>query len=271
MNGLEIIDKGLRVLALWVPVLLLIGIAKARQPKKLLAWVRGRRGAPILLDPVTYRQIHFVTVPTPSGEAAIEHVFVSRFGVFGVQVVTTSGWISGQIAEPEWTRQHYRMQSRLANPMHQSIATGIALAAALDIPADRVHPVIAFVGDVVFKTEMPVNVTRGIGFAEYIRSFETPVFSQDEVDALVERLRAPRTLSDADGTGETLSDPPADERAEPCGQSAPDASDRCPHCGLPLAAHPEVTLAERNPEAADGPLGGADGAGKGRCSRRGPR
>lgn len=45
------------------------------------------------------------------------------------------------------------------------------------------HSVITFVGGSTFKTEVPACVTQGIGYIDYIKSFQQPIFSQAEVDA----------------------------------------------------------------------------------------
>lgn len=53
-----------------------------------------------------------------------------------------------------------------------------ALEATLGIAPEHLHSVITFVGGSTFKTTMPANVTEGIGFIRYIKSFQQPVFSR---------------------------------------------------------------------------------------------
>lgn len=47
-------------------------------------------------------------------------------------------------------------------------------------------------GGAAFKTPMPANVTEGIGFIRYIKSFRQPVFSEAEVDVLLRALKENR-------------------------------------------------------------------------------
>ncbi len=280
MDYPQFIDKVFSALLWWIPVLVLILLARAPRLKALLAWGRRRRGGQIVLDPDIYRQAHLVSVPTPRGRARIDHVFVSRFGVFAVRTEPAAGWILGAPTERQWTRQYYRTLARFANPLRQLEGHAHALATALRIPADHVHPVVTFVGDTAFKTEMPPNVTRGVGFVDYIRSFQTPVFSEDEVRALAERLQqgglspasrpgskeAPRQ---APNMAPKQTPKPAPKRAPkstvaPAPRAAADEADHCPRCGarLPACEHPAPIAPELEAVSTEIPN---DGAAEGRA------
>ncbi len=219
-----IVDKASSALLWWLPALLLVGLVRAPQLIRVIA--RRRRGAEVRLDPGIYHQAHHVEIPTPEGRARIDHVLLSRFGIFVVKTEIAPGWILGDPEAAQWTRRLYRNSSRFENPLPHLERATRALAAALAIPAEDVHPVVTFVGDTVFKAEMPSNVTRGVGFVDYVRSFQTPVFSEDEVAALAQRLQ--RGLPTP-----TLAARAAEDRE--CGQRS-DASTRChcPRCGSVL-------------------------------------
>lgn len=241
MDFPEIVSKASRALLWWLPVILLVGLVKAPWLKEAIA--RRRRGAEVRLDPGIYLQAHQVDVPTPKGQARIEHVLLSRFGVFVVKTETAAGWILGEPGEAQWTRQLYRKSSRFENPLPQLERDTHALAAALGIPADDVHPVVTFVGDTVFKTEMPPNVTRGVGFVDYVTSFETPVFSENEVAKLAQRLQ--RGLS-----------PPTLAARSPKAREHEQRSDAgticsCPHCGGALPGTPGAPTSKPEPSATE--------------------
>jgi predicted RNA-binding Zn-ribbon protein involved in translation (DUF1610 family) len=58
--------------------------------------------------------------------------------------------------------------------------------------------VVVFVGDCTFKTPMPDNVTRGLGYLGYIKSKTVPVIPAEQVSEIVAQIesgRYPRTLS----------------------------------------------------------------------------
>jgi len=85
--------------------------------------------------------------------------------------------------------------------------------------------VITFVGGSTFKTEVPANVTQSIGFIRYIKSFQQPVFSEAEVDAMLHTLKTGRrapTLATHREHVQNLkrrSDPTAERQCPKCGSA----------------------------------------------------
>ncbi|WP_052314968.1 nuclease-related domain-containing protein [Thiocystis violascens] len=97
-----------------------------------------------------------------------------------MQTQTTADWIQGEPGDALWTRQIYRRSTRLENPLRQLERHSGTLASAPGIPAEHFHPVVTFVGDTAFN--------RGLSFVDYIRSFETLIFSEHEVMEMAQRL-----------------------------------------------------------------------------------
>lgn len=59
-------------------------------------WVgemQGTLAAKIRLDSQVYRSINNVTIPTANGTTQIDHVIVSRYGIFVVETKNIKGWI----------------------------------------------------------------------------------------------------------------------------------------------------------------------------------
>ena len=85
--------------------------------------------------------------------------------------------------------------------------------------------IITFGGGGTFKTEVPANVTQGIGFIRYIQSFQQPVFSAAEVDAMLHALQTGRrapTLATHREHVQNLkrrSDPTAERQCPKCGSA----------------------------------------------------
>jgi hypothetical protein len=98
------------------------------------------------------------------------------------------GWIFGTEKQREWTQQIFRKRSRFQNPLRQNYKHIKTLQSLLDIAPEHLHSVIAFVGDCEFKTEMPAHVTRGLGFVGHIQSFTQPVWSPEQMQALLDKL-----------------------------------------------------------------------------------
>ena len=61
-------------------------------------WVgeaQGSLAAKIRLDSQIYRSIKNVTIPTANGTTQIDHVIVSKYGIFVVETKNIKGWIYG--------------------------------------------------------------------------------------------------------------------------------------------------------------------------------
>ncbi len=144
-----------------------------------------KAGAVLTLPSSVYRRYHDVTLPTMSGTAQIDHVFVSVFGVFVVETKNMAGWIYGSERDREWTQvfpggRKYKFQ----NPLRQNYGHVRAMEDALAgirLPRGAVKSVVVFVGKTKLKREMPGNVTAGFGAARYVRSFGTRILTEGQV------------------------------------------------------------------------------------------
>jgi hypothetical protein len=117
------------------------------------------------LDPSRYRHFDDIYLPHPAeaGTTQIDHAVVSPFGIFVIETKNYRGWIFGSEKQREWTQQIHRRKVCFQNPLHQNRLHVRALMRFLDLPEDRFHPVVLFIGNSELKTRMPDNVlNRGL-------------------------------------------------------------------------------------------------------------
>ena len=192
MNYTAIFGPALNMLIWLVPAVLFVAFLKS-------PWAKGQIGEFWIrlftywkLDRAAYRRLHNVTLDTADGTTQIDHVFISPFGIFVLETKNMSGWIFGGEKQPQWTQKIYRRTYKFQNPLRQNYKHLKALEATLGVSLEHIHSVVSFVGESTFKTPMPANVTQGIGYIPYIRSFQQPVFSDAQVDALMQTLLSSR-------------------------------------------------------------------------------
>ena len=53
-----------------------------------------------------YHLIKNVTLPTADGTTQIDHIVVSKFGVFVVETKNMKGWIFGSAGQTQWTQKN---------------------------------------------------------------------------------------------------------------------------------------------------------------------
>lgn len=179
------------------------------------------------LESQTYHKFHNILLATPDGTTQIDHLLISRFGIFVIETKNWRGWIFGKETDAHWTQMIGEKKFRHVNPMRQNFKHVSAVSATLEISKDRINPVIALVGDSSFKTATPPGVVSGGGLAQYIRSFKNPVFSEPEVLRLVARMQARRLPVTRDSNREHINNLKK--------RSDPEAHWSCPRCGKSMA------------------------------------
>lgn len=187
---MEIFDSIINGLVqIWyvIPLLLIISLFKSN-------WWKGNFGEFIVnrllssLPDSDYKLIKDVTLPTDDGTTQIDHVVVSKFGIFVVETKNMKGWIFGTLKQKQWTQKIYRHSSKFQNPLHQNYKHTKTLQSLLNCKEQHVHSVIVFVGNSTFKTKMPINVTHSFGCLRYIKKFNEVVFSHDEYTQIIEDI-----------------------------------------------------------------------------------
>lgn len=177
---------GAIVVVLWVVQALLKSARPAIRGNIGEAVVSGRLGS---LPNDVYKVINNVMLPTVDGATTqIDHVVVSRYGIFVVETKDYGGWIFGGENQRQWT-QSFRTRwgadkYRFQNPIRQNWRHIYTMSDLLKMPRRYFFNVVAFCGDGEFMTEMPENVMYSADLARYIRSFDRPLLSE----AMVEKV-----------------------------------------------------------------------------------
>lgn len=224
MDYSPIIDQAMK---LWwiIPFLLLISVFKTPWMKGLIGEALVKLVARLRLPKDIYHRLHNVTLPTPDGTTQIDHIFVSRFGIFVMETKNMKGWIFGSERQSHWTQRIFRKSFKFQNPLRQNYKHTKALEAVLDVPPGAIHSVIIFIGGSTLKSPMPPNVTTGGGFVTYIKSFSTPMLSEDQVQSTLAQIKAGRLEPTRETHRQhvrqlkTRSDTSAERKCPACGSS----------------------------------------------------
>jgi restriction system protein len=180
----------------WWLILLIIGL---KFLKLFMPLIKGKAGeglvnlaAKLRLDPGVYHLIKDVTIPSKTGTTQIDHVIVSKFGLFVIETKNYKGWIFADAKDAKWTQVHFKQKHRFQNPLRQNYAHICALSELLDLPKDKIIGVVCFMGDAKFKNGVPEGVFLEGRYVTHIESFRTVLFSEDEVADLIQRIESGR-------------------------------------------------------------------------------
>jgi hypothetical protein len=136
-----------------------------------------------------YHVFNSVIIQTDLRSTQIDHVIISKYGIFVVETKNRSGWIFGSEDNDQWTVSLYGKKVRFQNPLRQNYLHTKCLADFLAVDHRKLHSLVVFWGDCEFKTQMPENVVKGLKCVSYIRSKKQVLFTDDEVDKLCVRLK----------------------------------------------------------------------------------
>ena len=147
------------------------------------------------LHPSEYAILRDVTLPYEGGTTQIDHVVVSRFGIFVIETRTLSGWIFGAEKDTHWTQSlgHFRVEFQ--NPLRQNHAHVRALQELLGLKASRFHSLVVFAGKSEFRTEMPLNVVDLERLLPFIEVRRAPLLSVEETDRVLDMIESSRLPS----------------------------------------------------------------------------
>jgi len=182
------------ILSLWYFIPLFIILAVFKSP-----WFKGILGEFVVnifakwkLDKDVYHLFKNVTLPTEDGTTQIDHIIVSVFGVFVVETKNLKGWIFGSPHQKMWTQQIYKHKNQFQNPLHQNYKHSKTLQSLLNLEDNQLHSIVVFIGDSTFKTDMPDNVTYGMGYIRYILSKTDKVLNPRQVLDITQVIEAGR-------------------------------------------------------------------------------
>lgn len=146
-------------------------------------------------DQVNLHLIKNVTLPTEDRSTQIDHIIVSKYGLFDVETKNMTGLIFGSPNQKTRTQKIYKHSSKFQNPLYQNYKHVKTLESLLGLNDQQIHSVIVFVGDSAFKTDMPANVTSGGGYLRFIKSKTQPVLTVVEVNEIKRRIESGRLVS----------------------------------------------------------------------------
>lgn len=160
-----------------------------------------------------------IILSSHNGTAQIDHIVISKYGIFIVETKNMSGWIFGDASNERWTQTIYRNKYSFQNPLRQTYRQKKVLAQFLRVNEINVFPIIFFNGRSQFRTKLPINVIdRNLG--RYIKSFKKVVLSQEEVERIKDKINHYKTSSNLTTYDHLQS---LDKRHN--------SNTRCPKCG----------------------------------------
>lgn len=143
--------------------------------------------------PPDYHLLNHVTLQMSDGTTQVDHILVSRFGVFVIETKHYKGWIFADASRAQWTQVLFNGTFKFQNPIFQNLRHVQAVQDLLDfLPPGAIKSVVVFTGEAEFKTEIPEGVFGISGFIDYLRQQTVEVMSLNRLQFCVGRLETAR-------------------------------------------------------------------------------
>lgn len=149
------------------------------------------------LDPESYRSIHDVTLPRRFGTIQLDHVVLSRCGIFVVETRHLFGEIVARADSRTWTQVlGENRKSTFPNPLRRNAARVQALETVTGLADSAFLPLVVVTGEGTFKTGMPEGVVAVDGLVDHIHQARVVRLSDRQIEKAVAAIEAARCAPD---------------------------------------------------------------------------
>jgi len=174
---------------LWiVPLILAVFFLSSPRWKGDIARSRVRRILASGLKKNLYTVLNDLTLPVGGGTIHVDHVAVSRLGIFVIESQYARGIVSGTAVQERWKQSRFGRSTQFDNPVHKARLKVEALQRILDYPGSRFHAIVAFVGQGGFKNKMPPDVVAAEKLLPCIRLRSAQLLTAEQADAALRRI-----------------------------------------------------------------------------------
>ena len=107
--------------------------------------------------PGTYKSYHDIYIPKSDGTLSqIDHIIVSKYGLFVIETKFYDGWIFGSENQKNWTQVIFKRKEKFLNPIWQNKGHIRALREWLGEEGEKIptHSIVVFFKTATFKNSM---------------------------------------------------------------------------------------------------------------------
>ena len=140
-----------------------------------------------------FHLLNNVTLRVKDGTTQIDHILVSRHGIFVIETKDYKGWIFANPKHPTWAQVIFKRKYKFQNPIYQNFKHVRAVQRLLDfLPKETISSVVVFAGKAEFKTPLPEGVYTINSLLGHIRSQNVILLSENRMQFCVGRLETAR-------------------------------------------------------------------------------
>lgn len=181
---------------LWiVPLVLTIAFLASPRFRGDIAESRVRRILANGLEKSRYTLLNDVELPSGGGTVHVDHIVVSRFGVFVIKSLYANGMVSGTEVQDRWKLERWGRSRRIENPMHENAVQAETVGRVLGMPLTKIHPVVVLTGHRGIRPRPPEHLVSAEQLIRYIRKKGTHVLEPEQAERALKSIAESRVNS----------------------------------------------------------------------------
>ncbi len=183
----------LKVFWLLLPAFILVRLLNSRKWKGMVGEFRVSRLLRRGLDRQVYHVFSNLLLPTADGGTTqIDHLIISKHGIFVLEVKNMQGRISGGERERFWTQEIGTSSRSFQNPIHQNYKHLKTLHELTGIREVCFVSLIVFADKAALADELPDNVVQDSELVRCIKARRQRLLTAAQTDAVVANIQAVR-------------------------------------------------------------------------------
>ena len=176
----------------WIFIItcLIIIFVLTRYGKNILGWFGEHWVKEVLskLDKKEYIVLNDVMLYVDGKSHQIDHIVVSKYGVFVIETKQYNGYITGSKYDVKWIRHVGKNKYYYTNPIRQNYGHVKCVCSLLGIGEDKVFNVVCIPSKAKLKIEHDGELVRNYELYDKIVGYKNVVI--DDVDGIIEVLRS---------------------------------------------------------------------------------
>ena len=169
-------------------ILFIIGIIININMPKILGWFGERwvKEALRKLPKDKYKIINDVFISTSNGTHQIDHVIVSKYGIFSIETKQYNGYFTGDKYDKKWIRHVGKKKYYYTNPIRQNYGHVKALSELLNLEESKIYNIVCIPSKAKLKIKHDGELVRYTTIVDKILSYKDEVIAnpQEFVDII---------------------------------------------------------------------------------------
>jgi len=175
------------ILLLLITITFILGFSAP----KIKGYIGEKKVASILssLDDLKYKVINDVVLNINGRTSQIDHLVISRHGIFVIETKNYNGWILGSENSEYWTQVVYKSKHKFYNPIFQNAGHIKALKSCFkDFPNAKYFSIIVFTSSAEIKVNTTAEIIYPVDLIDTISKYTDANLSDNERDIIFQRI-----------------------------------------------------------------------------------